>query len=345
VKTPRHPSAWAPLALALAACSSSNGAPAAPSGKDDYARNCALCHGVDGEGYAADDAPALANPEFLAIASDAYLTDAIKRGRPGTTMSSWSTTYRGPFDDARVASLVAFLRGWQTSPTLDVGAAPVAGNVAAGASAYAEQCASCHGATGNEGRYIHLANPVLLADATDGFLRTAIARGRPPTRMPSFEATLPPSTVNDLVALLRSWQTPVPPGDVPVPGTAGAVVLNPNGPDPGFALGQQYTPADQIKAALDANAALTILDARLPSDYALSHVAGALNVPFYEADAYRSALPTGTWIVCYCGCPHAESGALADDLLQHGFTKVTILDEGFFVWKGRGYPVRSGADP
>lgn len=60
---------------------------------------------------------------------------------------------------------------------------------------------------------------------------------------------------------------------------------------------------------------------------------------------YVFALPKDKWLVCYCGCPHAESGRLADELLASGFTKVTILDEGFFVWRDRGYPVRSGPSP
>ncbi len=50
-------------------------------------------------------------------------------------------------------------------------------------------------------------------------------------------------------------------------------------------------------------------------------------------------------MVAYCGCPHAESGALMDKLLANGFTKVTILDEGFNVWLERGYPVNLGAAP
>src|SRR5690606_14627808 len=46
-----------------------------------YARYCALCHGADAEGYAADDAPSLRSPELLRSASDAYLTAAIADGR------------------------------------------------------------------------------------------------------------------------------------------------------------------------------------------------------------------------------------------------------------------------
>ena len=100
-----------------------------------------------------------------------------------------------------------------------------------------------------------------------------------------------------------------------------------------------------MKAALDRGAAMAFVDARAASDYAQGHIAGATNVPFYEVGLYRDALPKDFWIIAYCGCPHAESGVVHDDLHDHGFTKVTVLDEGFFVWRDRGYPVRSGAAP
>ena len=65
-------------------------------------------------------------------------------------------------------------------------------------------------------------------------------------------------------------------------------------------------------------------------------------MPFYDPAPYFDALPKDTWLVCYCACPHAESGQLARELVAHGFTKVTVLDEGLGVWKARGYPVSTG---
>src|SRR5688572_18647682 len=73
-------------------------AAANPVGAKAYARACAVCHGRRGEGYRADFAPALANAEFLATASDELLRNAIVRGRPGTTMSAWDRSTGGPFD-------------------------------------------------------------------------------------------------------------------------------------------------------------------------------------------------------------------------------------------------------
>ena len=51
------------------------------------------------------------------------------------------------------------------------------------------------------------------------------------------------------------------------------------------------------------------------------------------------------WLVCYCGCPHAESGQLAQKLAGKGFSKVTVLDEGLGFWKNRKFETRSGQQP
>ena len=72
---------------------------------------------------------------------------------------------------------------------------------------------------------------------------------------------------------------------------------------------------------------MAFLDARAPSDYLVEHISGAVSVPFYDPEPYFAQLPKNAWLVCYCACPHAESGQLAQKLLAKGFTKVTVLDE------------------
>jgi cytochrome c oxidase cbb3-type subunit 3/ubiquinol-cytochrome c reductase cytochrome c subunit len=122
--------------------------------------------------------------------------------------------------------------------------------------------------------------------------------------------------------------------------------MNPKGHAPvGFTAYPQMTPADTIKSQLDAHARFALLDARAPSDYATEHIAGAVSVPFYDPAPYFAALPKNTWLVCYCACPHAESGELAKKLIEAGFTKVTVLDEGLGVWKQRSYPTHTGDKP
>lgn len=331
----------------LGQCSSPDGpSPASvEAGSLRYEKTCALCHGKAGEGYLADSATALRNQSFLSTASDEFLRRSIARGRPPTTMSAWGKARGGPYEDLEVEGLVAFLRSWQSQPSVAIGGRTIVGDVARGATLYAAQCATCHGATGVEGPNVRLGNAEFLSIASDEFLKYAIVEGRPGTAMKGYRSELSASDVGDVVALLRSWAKPVSPGDVPLPGSLGPIVLNPNGPEPAFALGTRFTPADTIKKELDRGAAFGFLDARPPADYSAAHIAGANNIPFYQGDAYAFSLPKDRWLVSYCGCPHAESGALADALFAKGFTKVTILDEGFGVWQARGYPVRSGANP
>jgi cytochrome c oxidase cbb3-type subunit 3/ubiquinol-cytochrome c reductase cytochrome c subunit len=139
----------------------------------------------------------------------------------------------------------------------------------------------------------------------------------------------------------------MPPQVPPTPIPLGPVPLNPFGPEPdGFgAFPAGKTTVDQVKKALDHGARLAILDARAPTDYAQEHIAGAVSVPFYDPDPYAPKLPKDAWIVCYCSCPSAESGALCQKLHDKGFTKLTVLEEGLGVWKSRNYQTRTGSNP
>ena len=132
----------------------------------------------------------------------------------------------------------------------------------------------------------------------------------------------------------------------PSPIPLGPVFANPKGRAPkGFSTYPQMTPADTVKSQLDAKARFALLDARAPSDYAAEHIAGAVSVPFYDPAPYVDKLPKDAWLVCYCACPHAESGELARKLMEAGFAKVTVLDEGLRVWKERNYPTHAGDKP
>jgi cytochrome c oxidase cbb3-type subunit 3 len=314
-------------------------------GGEFYARMCAVCHGAAGEGYAADQAPRLAQQEFLSTVSDAYLRDAIMYGRRGTTMSAWVRIKGGPLKPEDVNAVVAYIRSWQQQPPAKLDEKPLKGDVQAGTALFDKQCASCHGVRGIGGPQMQIGGPELLAGASNGFLRAAIRHGRPGTPMPAFETSLGAQGVENVIAALRSFQVPTATpqigGLAPLP--LGPVPLNPNGPEPqGFKAYPEMTPADVIHAQLEKGARFALLDARVPSDFLHEHIAGAVSVPFYDPAPYFDSLPKDAWLICYCGCPHAESGQLAQKLQARGFTKVAVLDEGLGVWKSRGYPLGSG---
>lgn len=320
--------------------------PEAARGGQLYGQMCAVCHGASGEGYAADQAPRLAQPDFLASVSDAYLREAIANGRRDTTMSAWARIKGGPLKPEDVDAVILFIRSWQQGPSVKLDEKPLKGDARVGSELFDAQCAKCHGSRGIGGPQLQIGNAQLLRSASDGFLRNAIRRGRPGTPMPGFETTLGAQGVDNVIAALRSFAPVFAEGQPatslgPLP--LGPVPLNPKGPDPqGFKAYTDMTPADLIHDQLLRGARFALLDARAPSDYMREHITGAVSVPFYDPSPYFDKLPRDAWLVCYCACPHAESGQLAQALYAKGFTKVAVLDEGLGVWKSRGYPVTTG---
>jgi cytochrome c oxidase cbb3-type subunit 3/ubiquinol-cytochrome c reductase cytochrome c subunit len=312
-----------------------------------YGQMCAVCHGPKGAGYKADQAPAITHASFLASVSDDFLRQAINNGRSGTTMSAWSTLRGGPLSHADVDAIIAFLRTWDKRPHAKLDEGPLTGDVARGRGIFAEQCARCHGQNGIGGPFVNIGKVELLIQASNGFLRHAIREGRYGTAMPAFASVLGDQAVEDVVALVRSWQSTnvviqTPPAKPP-PIPLGPVPLNPKGPEPnGFHPFPGTTPADTIKKELERAAKMALLDARAPSDYTNEHIVGAVSVPFYDADPYVASLPKDAWLVCYCSCPHAESRGLAQALMSKGFAKVTVLDEGLGYWKSKGYGTERG---
>lgn len=320
-----------------------------------YTRYCALCHGSEGQGYAADNAPALANQAFLRTASDRFLTAAIADGRPGTPMSAWHARHGGPLDDAKIAQLVRYLRSLQTEPRAIVDGVEVQGDAMRGRLIYAQRCARCHGARGEGVDAIGLANPALLATASDGFLQYAISHGRSGTRMPSFAGQLTPQQIDDVVVFVRSFASgdippaPAAPEQAPTipPLSSMPLVINPEGRPARFTLREdRFVPAAEVKREIEGGARIIVMDARATSDWLAMHVPGAIPMPYYELDGILDELPRdGTWMIAYCACPHAASGHVVDALRQHGFTHTAIMDEGIHHWQQQGYPTVSGPSP
>ncbi|MBS2017981.1 MAG: c-type cytochrome [Deltaproteobacteria bacterium] len=318
-------------------------------GQKLYAKYCNFCHGAEGKGYAADEAPALANDDLLSIATDEFLHDAIANGRPGTTMSSWFIVRGGPLSDDDVLAIVAYLRTWQKRPSESTAGRTLSPNASAerGAAIYAAHCASCHGAKGWRGKHNALANPELLISATDGFLATTIERGRAGTPMQGFGEKLGKEKIDDVVAFLRTWQKEpdVTPTLPPKAGALVSVVLNPKGPEPSFDPKADFVPVDDVKKEHDRKASMVIIDARPPADYARMHIVGAISVPFYDVEAFAKQIPKDKYVLTYCACPHAESMKVQLALRNLGYKRVAVINEGLFAWRDRGYPVHGGPKP
>ncbi len=356
---------WAGMtALAVSACTGAKppeppaGGPS-PSGLDPatvaegealYDKYCKLCHGERGVGYAADNANALGNPEFLATASDPFLYTAIERGRPGTAMAAYSDELGGPLSQKAMRTIITYLRSLRAVDEVKVDELSVRGDPAAGAPIYAEKCASCHGDKGQGTEALSLSNPLFLASASDGYIRYAIDKGRSGTPMPAFGGTLSASDIDNLTRFIRSWARNVEDGPAlgEVPPSFENAVIHPDGPAPAFGDLREgrYVPVDLVKAELERGARMVLLDARPTSDWLKSHIPGALPFPYYDTDKMVESLPRdGTWIIAYCACPHAASGKVMDALREQGFANTAVLDEGILVWSARGYPLTFGANP
>lgn len=332
-------------------------------GGDLYGRMCAVCHGPTGEGYKADNATALSHPDFLASVSDDFLKQSITIGRTGTVMSSWGKERGGPLPPSDVDAIVAFIRTWQTKSRVLVDDHPSTGDAARGKAFYDSQCARCHGPDGTQGPNVRIGNVDFLSTASNGFIRYAIKNGRLGTPMPSFDQILGEQGIEDVIAHVRVMPSgpttaahappvqfdprnlPGPPNPPP-PLSLGPVPLHRGGQEPvGFKVFPEKTNCETVHAELEHGAKMAILDARAPPDYTNEHIAGAVSVPFYDPDPYVPKLPRDAWLVCYCSCPSAESGALAQKLLDKGFKKVTVLEEGLGTWKMKKYGTHTGPQP
>jgi cytochrome c oxidase cbb3-type subunit III len=340
------------LAAVLAASCARRPAPApapapAAKGPQIYAQYCATCHGKGRDGYASDNAPSLRTTTFLASASDAFLREAITRGRPGTAMAAFGRALGGPLPAAEVDALVAFLRAGGPPP-ISLTPGPIAGDVGQGKAIYQVSCVRCHGTATQRSTAVSLANPILLQTAPDAFLRYAVVEGRPPTSMVSWKPTLTPRQIDDVVAYVRSLavapaRPALPPPGMPGPAALprrGPIVLNPRGRAPQFTLKENlYVSIDQVKQALDAKQRLIITDARPPSDWLNLHVTGAISTPYYDLKSLDDLPKDGTWIVAYCACPHHVSGVVVEELRKRGYPHTAVLDEGIFAWQQKKYPV------
>jgi mono/diheme cytochrome c family protein/rhodanese-related sulfurtransferase len=346
------------LAVALAACTRKNGShtetsPAASSpsaakpnqvalGAELYAKYCKLCHAADGTGYAADNAPSLVSQNFLRSATDDFITQGIRMGRPGTAMAAYGMLRGGPLDDVQIDSIVAFLRSKGPYP-VPVPETPLVGDRMRGAGLFEKHCQECHGTETVRATAPSLHNREFLANARPGFIRFAIEHGRPPTPMPAFVGKLSPEEIGHVVFWLKSL-APEGPASPPVlnprvPDNL-PVVINPKGAQASFTLrDERYVSAEQVKRALDKKQRIVILDARPASEWIQLRIPGAISFPHHEL-ANADRIPNdGTWIVAYCACPHHASGEVVDALRKRDYPNTAVLDEGILVWKNLGYPV------
>jgi mono/diheme cytochrome c family protein/rhodanese-related sulfurtransferase len=316
---------------------------------DLYTKYCALCHGADREGYAADNAPSLRSHSLLTTSKGTnFMRYTIQYGRANTAMAGYLKRQGGPLEYIEIELLMQWLyeKSGAKEP-IELPRDPIVGDEQVGSALYAQNCAVCHGASGEGISAPALGNPMLLATATDHFLRYAITEGRDGTPMVAFKDLLGEEKIDAIVAFLRSrasgWNIPER-STVTVP-TPENYIMNPNGKAPTFTLREnKYVSAVQVAQALKDSARMVMLDARSEVAWRQMHIPGSIPVPYYEEpENFVNDLPNdSTWIVVYCACPHAASQRVVSTLNRHGFKRSVILDEGILVWAQMGFPVEHG---
>lgn len=167
----------------------------AADGRTLFGAFCTGCHGQDGMGRrlpAMVSFPSIANPDFLAIASDRFLELTIEMGRPGRRMPGWRKD--GGLRPDEIRAVVAQLRslGGVQAAREDQPPRWIKRDARPGKRIFESACAGCHGPQGTGGQGPALNNPVLLDTASDSYLVETISRGRRGTAMTSF---LEPSPV------------------------------------------------------------------------------------------------------------------------------------------------------
>jgi len=178
-------------------------------GAQMYSLNCSACHQSNGKGLPGV-APSIRNQDFLAIASDEFILNTVRKGRLGTAMAPRPDLTKGTIRD-----IITYLRSEPVTNAITVkvnDSLKFVGNTKAGADKYSRYCSSCHGPNG-EGYLAGVPGPGIglpgfLDTVSDDYIFQTLKHGRIGTPMRSFIgargiANLTRQDAYDIIAQLR----------------------------------------------------------------------------------------------------------------------------------------------
>lgn len=193
---------------------------------DIYAENCAVCHGVAGEGIG--DTPAL-NSEGLRTMPESELIKVISRGRDNTIMAAWAVDEGGILSSSQVSDMVLFIQqaNWDyvDARVAELGLTPpdviemeVSDEMLAslvsleggetltlGLTTYAENCAACHGSNGAGTMIAPTIDSADIRATPKDEIISLVNNGVNGTLMASWSNILPPEEINAAVELIYRW--------------------------------------------------------------------------------------------------------------------------------------------
>jgi rhodanese-related sulfurtransferase/DNA-binding transcriptional ArsR family regulator len=86
---------------------------------------------------------------------------------------------------------------------------------------------------------------------------------------------------------------------------------------------------------------VTLLDVRPTDEFAMGHIAGAVNLPLKDLMRKLGTLPRKREVVAYCRGPYCVLSFEAVAMLRERGYTVRRLEDGFPEWKAAGLPVGS----
>lgn len=216
---------WVAVTVAAAGLMAAVGAASAQEGDPGrggplFVANCAVCHGVDGQGRIGARLE-----DFPGIDPGPAVIDTITHGIEGSVMPAWGQASGGPLSDQDIADIAAYVLaafgGTQPITALPAYTPPaieplpnVAGDPSLGAVVYQENCVMCHGDQG-QGRF-----GVPLAKAWSGtdpavYIYGVVTEGIAGTRMPAWGSVhggpLDDAAIQNVTAYVLSLEPSVSP--------------------------------------------------------------------------------------------------------------------------------------
>jgi mono/diheme cytochrome c family protein len=226
--------------LVVSAVTAQEGTDGPMRGGELYVENCAMCHGLDGQGRIGASLDS-----FPGIMIDSALRQAIAEGIDGSVMPAWLQSEGGPLTDEDVDDIVAYIidsfEGTEPiapAPTYQAPNIPplpdVEGDPSLGAVVYQANCIVCHGDQG-QGRFGKPLAQAWPANQPEIFIRQVTREGISGTVMPGWAqdlgGPLGEAEVEDVTAYILTLSpvsvspTPSPPDEGPLSATVSLIAF------------------------------------------------------------------------------------------------------------------------
>lgn len=274
-----------------------------------YLKNCSICHGDNGDGDTRARAGMSPQPRNFTTAQAAIeltrerMIKSVTDGRPGTAMVG----HKGRLTPQQIEDLVDFIRAnFMQIPMAATGTQPEA--ISLGEKIYTQNCAVCHGDSGNTAYWAKnglnppprdFTSPEAQSVLTRSRMVNSVTHGRPGTGMMPFSKRLSAEEIRAVVGYIRFKFMGVDPdkdsGAAPLalaePTAEPAATIPPVGAIPG------------VDAPLSA--------ARSPATNVASHPSSPVDAPSEPAAVIMPGMPAGQAVDMSLPVPNGLKGDLA----------------------------------